>query len=48
MKQSAGEPTMKLRRKNHSSAIMFRVVHAPHHPTPEWVAKYKGKFDMDE
>ena len=20
--------------------------HAPHHPTPEWIAKYKGKFDM--
>jgi arylsulfatase len=20
--------------------------HAPHHPTPEWVAKFKGKFDM--
>lgn len=20
--------------------------HAPHHPTPEWVAKMKGKFDM--
>jgi len=20
--------------------------HAPHHPTPEWIAKMKGKFDM--
>lgn len=20
--------------------------HAPHHPTPEWIAKFKGKFDM--
>jgi arylsulfatase len=20
--------------------------HAPHHPTPEWVDKFKGKFDM--
>jgi arylsulfatase len=20
--------------------------HAPHHPTPEWTAKFKGKFDM--
>lgn len=20
--------------------------HAPHHPTPEWVEKFKGKFDM--
>ena len=20
--------------------------HAPHHPTPEWIEKYKGKFDM--
>ena len=20
--------------------------HAPHHPTPEWIAKVKGKFDM--
>src|SRR6478735_8428752 len=19
--------------------------HAPHHPTPEWIAKFKGKFD---
>ena len=21
-------------------------VHAPHHPTPEWIDKFKGKFDM--
>ena len=20
--------------------------HAPHHPTPEWIAKFRGKFDM--
>ena len=20
--------------------------HSPHHPTPEWIAKFKGKFDM--
>jgi arylsulfatase A-like enzyme len=20
--------------------------HAPHHPTPDWIAKFKGKFDM--
>jgi arylsulfatase A-like enzyme len=20
--------------------------HAPHHPTPEWIEKFKGKFDM--
>jgi arylsulfatase A-like enzyme len=20
--------------------------HAPHHPTPEWIARFKGKFDM--
>jgi len=20
--------------------------HAPHHPSPEWIAKFKGKFDM--
>jgi arylsulfatase A-like enzyme len=20
--------------------------HAPHHPTPEWIAKFEGKFDM--
>src|SRR5208283_6146632 len=20
--------------------------HAPHQPTPEWIAKFKGKFDM--
>ena len=20
--------------------------HAPHHPTPEWIAEFKGKFDM--
>jgi arylsulfatase len=20
--------------------------HAPHHPTPEWIAKFKGRFDM--
>ena len=22
------------------------ATHAPHHPTPEWIAKFKGKFDM--
>jgi arylsulfatase A-like enzyme len=22
------------------------ATHAPHHPTPEWIAKMKGKFDM--
>ncbi len=22
------------------------ATHAPHHPKPEWVAKFKGKFDM--
>jgi arylsulfatase A-like enzyme len=22
------------------------ATHAPHHPTPEWIEKFKGKFDM--
>ena len=22
------------------------ATHSPHHPTPEWIAKFKGKFDM--
>ena len=22
------------------------ATHAPHHPTPEWIAKFKGKFNM--
>ena len=22
------------------------ATHAPHHPTPEWIAKFEGKFDM--
>lgn len=22
------------------------ATHAPHHPTPEWIVKFKGKFDM--
>ncbi len=22
------------------------ATHAPHHPTPEWIARFKGKFDM--
>ena len=22
------------------------ATHAPHHPTPEWITKFKGKFDM--
>jgi arylsulfatase A-like enzyme len=24
----------------------FAACHAPHHVAPEWIAKYKGKFDM--
>ncbi len=39
------QPRPPAKSPSETEAAVPGAAHAPHHPTPEWIAKFTGKFD---